>query len=532
MYPAGSAAATPRGRAGREAPAFLRRARGSPTIRDPLHKPSPSVAPALAREHQGPLLTWRAGPDGLRVDEAWRAYTGVAEDAAWAAAVHPDDLPRLRAHREAHLERRAPYELEYRLRRADGAYRQVLERGRPLPEAEGGGFEGTCVDVHDRSAPWLSAPELDFFELSLDNLCVTGFDGYFRRVNPSWARTLGWTANELLVRPVEDIMHPEDRAATLAGRRRLHEGKAMGPLENRYLCKDGSYRWFEWRSVARVEHRLVYAAARDITDKKVAVAQLREAEERQADLQRRLFLADRLASVGTLAAGAAHEINNPLTYVLTNLTMIIEGLGAVEGNADRVRELVEMAEDARAGAARISRIVRGLETFSRVQELRRTRVDVRVVLEQAVELTSHELLRRARLVREYGEVPQVEADDGRLGQVFLHLLINAAQAVPAGSDGPREIRLATSTDAEGRAVIAVSDSGPGIPADLLDRVFDPFFTTKPVGTGSGLGLSICHNLVTGMGGELTVTSEEGRGTTVRVALPPARPGAKATSDAA
>jgi PAS domain S-box-containing protein len=469
-------------------------------------------------------------------DAAWLAYTGTTTgglpDGGWEA-VHPDDREGLRAIREDHSARRAPYQTEYRLRRADGAYRRVREDGAPTRDEGGGvsGFQATCLDIHECSAPWLSAPELDFFEMSLDNLCVTGFDGYFKRVNPSWARTLGWTANELLVRPVVDIMHPEDRAATLAKRRRLHEGKEMGHLENRYLCKDGSYRWFEWRSVARVEHGLVYAAARDITDKKRAEEELRQAKETQAELQRRLLLADRLASVGTLAAGAAHEINNPLTYVLTNLSLILEGLEA-PGGAARVQELVEMAKDARAGAERISRIVQGLETFSRVQELRRTRVDVRAVLEQAIELTSHELLRRARLVRKLGEVPLVEADDGRLGQVFIHLLVNAAQALPPVGTSPREIRLTTFTDGDGRAVIEVRDSGPGIPPDLLDRIFDPFFTTKPVGVGSGLGLSICHNLVSGMGGELSVTSEPGQGTAVRVSLPGSLPRAGAASDAA
>src|SRR5688500_1707684 len=117
----------------------------------------------------------------------------------------------------------------------------------------------------------------ELFEMSLDHLCVVGFDGYFRRVNPSWTRTLGWSAGGLLPRPTQDFVHPDDRDATLAGRRRLHDGSALGPLVNRYLCKGGGFRWFEWRSVARVDRRLVYGAARDITDKMLADERLEEA---------------------------------------------------------------------------------------------------------------------------------------------------------------------------------------------------------------------------------------------------------------
>src|SRR5450432_1813304 len=152
----------------------------------------------------------------------------------------------------------------------------------------------------------------DFFEMSLDNLCVAGIDGYFKRVNPSWTRTLGWTAAELLSRPSVEFVHPDDRASTLVGRKQLQMGSAMGPLTNRYQCKDGSFRWFEWRSIAHLDRGLVYASARDITEQKLIEARLSEATLRERDLHRQLTIADRMASVGTLAGGVAHEINNPL----------------------------------------------------------------------------------------------------------------------------------------------------------------------------------------------------------------------------
>lgn len=162
----------------------------------------------------------------------------------------------------------------------------------------------------------------DFFEMSLDCLCVAGLDGYLKRVNPSWTRTLGWTAAELMAVPSVDFVHPDDRERTLSARLKLGAGSDMGPLVNRYRCKDGSYRWFEWRSVGHGGRGLVYAAARDVTEQTLAEERLRQARERERQLQRQMTFADRLASVGTLAGGVAHEINNPLASVMANVALI------------------------------------------------------------------------------------------------------------------------------------------------------------------------------------------------------------------
>jgi PAS domain S-box-containing protein len=366
-------------------------------------------------------------------------------------------------------------------------------------------------------------PLADFFEMSLDHLCVVGFDGYFIRVNPSWTRTLGWTLEELMARPSEDLLHPDDRRATLEGRKRLHDGGALGPLVNRYRCKDGSYRWFEWRSVARTDRGVVYAAARDVTDQKRAEERLAAATELQEKMQRQLIFADRMASVGTLAAGAAHEINNPLAIVISNIGMLVEQL-ADAGTPPSMRQLEELREialEAQEGAERIRKVIRGLKTFSRVEEERPAVIEVRPVIELAVSMTINEIRPRARLVLEHGAMPRIDADEARLGQVFINLLVNAAQALPDDQPETNEIRIATSTDGDGRAVIEVHDTGPGIPPEIADRIFDPFFTTKPIGIGTGLGLFICHNIVTAMGGEIAVRAVAPHGTCVRIMLPAA-----------
>jgi PAS domain S-box-containing protein len=363
----------------------------------------------------------------------------------------------------------------------------------------------------------------DFFEMSLDNVCVAGFDGYFKRLSPSWTRTLGWTAEELMARPIVEFVHPDDREGVLSGRERLKQGAPLGPLVNRYRCKDGSYRWFQWSSVAHVDRGLVYASARDISEQIRTEQELRDAAILREKLERQLVFADRMASVGTLAAGVAHEINNPLSYVTANIALIIEDLRSAgsEPSSAQIAELLQMAVEAQTGAERIRKIVRGLKTFSRAEEERRAVIDVRPLLELSIDMTFNEIRHRARLVKDYGRIPLVFADEARLGQVFINLLVNAAQALPEGKSDAHEIRIVTETDSDGAAVIEVRDTGCGIPPAIIGRIFDPFFTTKPVGIGTGLGLSICHNLVTKMGGTLSVASKEGRGTTFRIVLPPA-----------
>jgi len=341
-----------------------------------------------------------------------------------------------------------------------------------------------------------------FFAMSLDLMCVAGFDGYWKRLNGAWTRTLGWTTDELMGRPLVEFAHPEDRERILAARAGLVEGTPLKAMVNRYLHKDGTYRWLSWRSVSDPVRRVVYAVARDVTAEKRA--------------ERQLMLADRLASLGTLAAGVAHEINNPLTYVTTNLELMLEEIEA----RPELSSWRELAIEAREGALRIGTIVRGLKTFARAEDERRAVIEIVPVIELAIRMTDNEIRHRARLVREFGATPRVLADDARLGQVVINLLVNAAQAIPDDQAGAHEIRVSTSTDADGHAVIEIADTGPGIPAALLERIFDPFFTTKPIGVGTGLGLSICHGLVESMGG--TISAANGaRGAVFRVVLPAA-----------
>jgi CheY-like chemotaxis protein/two-component sensor histidine kinase len=242
----------------------------------------------------------------------------------------------------------------------------------------------------------------------------------------------------------------------------------------------------------------------------------------------RLVKADKLAALGTLSAGVAHEINNPLSYVVANLEYLARGLGGPKPpGPDEVVDFREALAEARQGAERVRVIVRDLKALARGDEDKVAPLDVRRVAESSINIAMNEIKHRARLVRDFDEVAPVDANDVRLGQVFLNLLLNAVHAIPEGRIDANQIRVATRPWPDGRVAVEVRDTGAGIAAENLPRLFDPFFTTKPVGQGTGLGLWVCHGIVTSLGGEIFVESEVGKGTAVRVLLPPSK-GASAT----
>ncbi len=240
-------------------------------------------------------------------------------------------------------------------------------------------------------------------------------------------------------------------------------------------------------------------------------------EQERERMRIELIHTQKLESIGTLAAGVAHEISNPLAYIATNLEYIGARLDRVDEPAV-VRELRRATREAMLGADRVRRIVGDLTRFARRDHGPPKPVDVRSVLDTAISMAWNEIRHRARLVRDYGALALVLADEDRLVQVFLNLILNAAQAIEEGRPEKNEIRLRSLLDGD-RLAIEVQDTGSGIPPDELARVFDPFFTTKPVGAGTGLGLSICNTIVTGLGGAIEVQSAPGQGSTFRVVLP-------------
>lgn len=247
----------------------------------------------------------------------------------------------------------------------------------------------------------------------------------------------------------------------------------------------------------------VVILARDISEKKATDA--------------RMVVADRMASVGMIAAGVAHEINNPMQSLVVNVDLVLAELKQLAKRAGVSPDIIEALEDARDAGTRIRTIVRDLRVFSRVEKETREPVNVGRLLDSTLRIARNELRERARVRTDYANIPAAYGSEARLGQVFLNLIINAAHAIPPGHGDENTIEISAKVVDE-QLVVSVADSGTGIPEELQDQVFMPFFTTKPAGVGTGLGLSICHRIVLSLGGELTFESRPGR-TVFRVTLP-------------
>jgi PAS domain S-box-containing protein len=251
-----------------------------------------------------------------------------------------------------------------------------------------------------------------------------------------------------------------------------------------------------------------------------AVMVFRDITERKR-LQATLLISDRMASIGLLAAGVAHEINNPLAVVMGSVDAAIQHVAdkAIDSETGLPDPLREMLEDIRSASSRIRDIVHDVSSFSRTEDPELSNVDARLVMKSTLRMADHTLRLRARVETHYGPLPFVAATESRLAQVFLNLLVNASQAIPEGQLDRNCIRVSMQTDAAGAAVIVIADTGSGMSAATLNRLFTPFFTTKDVGVGTGLGLSICRRIIASFDGTIQVESEVGRGTTVRIVLP-------------
>jgi signal transduction histidine kinase len=262
-------------------------------------------------------------------------------------------------------------------------------------------------------------------------------------------------------------------------------------------------------------------------------------ERERRRIRARLAEAERLASLGTLAAGAAHEISNPLSFTVANLeTMdeqlgrmrqMVEQLSRVPGQSSEQRlvedmrvtldDMRDLLADGRVGAERVSRVVRNLQSIARRQEEQHRLVDIRRVIESSLNLTWNQIRHRARLIKEFPEdLPLIQGSEFRLGQLMLNLLVNAAQAIQEGNAQANEIRVVVRKEARGM-VVEVMDTGEGIAPEAKPRLFEPFFTTKPAGVGTGLGLSICQSVAIEHRGSIDVESEPGKGSLFRVILP-------------
>jgi signal transduction histidine kinase len=294
---------------------------------------------------------------------------------------------------------------------------------------------------------------------------------------------------------------------------------------------------------------LTQALQQQLEEKKLAEEALqREKAEQQILIDRleeahnQLLQSEKMASIGQLAAGVAHEINNPIGYVNSNLGVLqtyvqgmlrlIAGYERFEGElrtesrsaVDAIRQDIDLSylrndicdllSESLGGLQRVKRIVQDLKDFSHIGDTEVQWANLEEGLESTLNVVWNELKYKAEVVRDYGKLPEVECIPSQLNQVFMNLLVNAGQAILE-----RGIITLRTRQVGENVQIEISDTGPGIPPEIINRIFDPFFTTKPVGSGTGLGLSITHSILRKHHGQIDVSSEPGKGTTFRITLP-------------
>ena len=352
--------------------------------------------------------------------------------------------------------------------------------------------------------------ELDqFFNVSLDLLSIANTDGYFLRLNPAWERTLGYTSEELLAKRFLEFVHPDDMDSTLKALSRLASRQKVFYFENRYRCKDGTYRWLQWSSSPA--GNLIYSAARDVTENKRA-----EAGAFQARSQ--LLQLDRLSRMGELTASLAHELNQPLAAILSNAQAGLRFLQSGKIDLDELREILQdiTQDDQRAGS-----VIRSLRSMVKREEVERKPVILNNVLNDVVQIFHTEsVFRNVRVETELdGSLPPVLGDKVQLQQVVLNLILNAADAMSENPPEQRKIILCTRVK-DDRVRVTVRDFGAGVDQANLERIFEAFFTTK--GAGLGMGLNICRAVVEAHGGRIRAENNPDRGATFVFELPAIR----------
>lgn len=382
-------------------------------------------------------------------------------------------------------------------------------------------------------------------------------------VSANAQRVLGYDPVEMVSDPNFwfDHIHPDDIAAIFSSLASLFvDGQRT--YEYRFRTSDGRYLWMHdtlrLTRDAHGEPLEVIGSLVDITGRRNMEEALKSTDEAQKELiarlqqaQAQLLQSEKMASIGQLAAGVAHEINNPVGFVNSNMHSLrkyVDTLLAVIDEMDRALATAPLAEQTRAridgvkeqadlafvkddiqellgesmdGLKRVKDIVQSLKEFSHVGESEWQMADLHEGLNSTLNIANNEIKYKATLVKNYGTLPQIKCIPSQLNQVFMNLVINAAHAMVK----PGTITIATGTEDEGWVWVTVSDTGTGIAPEHLTRIFEPFFTTKPVGQGTGLGLSLSYSIVKRHGGTITVASEQGKGTTFTVRVPVTPPAA-------
>jgi PAS domain S-box-containing protein len=362
-----------------------------------------------------------------------------------------------------------------------------------------------------------------FMHLSIDMFCIAGGDGFFKRLNPAWQAVLGYSTEELMAKPYLEFIHPEDREATLAEKQRLHHGEITIAFENRYRCKDGSYKWLLWNAVSEPEKKLVYAVARDITDRKRVEQQIaqtnRELELRNREVERATQLKSKFL------ASMSHELRTPLNAIVG-----FSGLIAEETTGQLNEKQKRFIEHIKQGADHLLQLINDILDLSKIEagqlELRCDDFRLQDALPEVLStIRPLAMVKNIQVEHQFQGNRQVHADRVRVKQILYNLLSNAVKFTPKAG------RINIECTAKGDFVfVSVSDSGIGIRVEDQQVIFEEFRQVDGNHSnegGTGLGLAITKRLVEQQGGGIWLESEPGKGSRFTFSLPA---GARAVPD--
>jgi two-component system, NtrC family, sensor kinase len=480
------------------------------------------VLAALENVPLGVSITARRGDEAIRLyaNRALAEMVGVPFDqfvlASPLAALAPEELERFRALVAAWQGTPQPGLLETRITGPDGRRVPVEIRSGGTKVGELPLTVNFVTDLGPRLAMEAAVRDSEARFRGLCEACPDAImvmsGGRVVYANVAAARVLRFDAPEaLLARPVDELVVAEELAFMRERIAAVSSGQRLTPFEYRARAGDGEVVRLEVSSIAIIYQGApaVLGVARDITERK--------------RLQAELLRADRMAAVGTLAAGVAHEVNNPLTYVLIHLRrlrgMLPEMIGSHRDRA-RVEQLLAEVED---GSERVARIVRDLLAFARPGGEEPLPVVVSDVWESVLHLAASSFEKRVRVVRRLGTLPAVVGDPARLAQVFLNLLLNAVQALAPIDPSLASIEIGGRIEGD-VVVIDVDDNGNGIPERSRSQVFEPFYTTKPPGQGTGLGLAISRMIIEAYGGSIQAAESPSGGARLTLRLRVYAPG--------
>ncbi len=366
---------------------------------------------------------------------------------------------------------------------------------------------GVSTDITERTRVDSECKRI--FDLSLDMMCSVSFEGHFKMVNPELLKTLGYSDQDLLFHPIYELIHADDIETSTAAGKRMMEGHPMVGFENRFRCKDGSYRLLSWNATPSANNTAVYAVARDITD----IRRLEQASRRRRDEMAHML---RLQTMGEIASEIAHELNQPLSAVVNYARGGLVRIGSIGLSDEEVRELLEKISEQ---GLRAGDLIRRIRRFARKADPGVESLDINQLVRNAVGLL--EASESNCIAIEFTlatSLPPVEADGVQIEQVILNLLLNAVEA--SNGDTPVEaLRIRTRLVDDAVVELEVDDAGAGIRKGSEEKVFEPFYTTKP--EGLGMGLPISRSIAEAHGGSLTASPNSRTGTTFRLVLPAA-----------